>query len=153
MHNPVNTFISFGLLISVVGGSFYYVYDTAPIKPWTGITLGLTITPQAAETLGLERDHGFLIITIAPSSPADRAGLRGGSGDNPVIINEQQVSVDGDIIVSMDGREINQLEDICAVLAQKQVGDSVRFEVFRNGSLQQANVTLEELPPGERTTC
>ncbi len=153
MHNPVNTFISLGLLISVVGGSFYYVYATAPIKPWTGITLGLTITPQAAEMLLLGRDDGFLIIAIAPSSPADRAGLRGGSGDNPVIIDGKQVSVDGDIIVSMDGREISQLADICSVLAQKQVGDNVRFEVSRNGSLQQANVTLEELPPGERTTC
>lgn len=153
MHNPINTIISFGLLISVVGGSFYYVYATAPIKPWTGIIAGLTIMPEAAVTLGLERDHGFLIITIAPSSPADRAGLRGGTGDNSVIINGDPVSVDGDIIVSMDGREINQLGDICAVLAQKQVGDSIRFEVSRDGSLQLANVTLEELPPGERTSC
>jgi S1-C subfamily serine protease len=153
VHNPVNTLISFGLLISVVGGSFYYVYATAPIKPWTGISAGVTITPDAAEMLGLERDHGFLIILIAPSSPADRAGLRGGSGDNTVLINGQQVSVDGDIIVSMDGREINQLADSCAVLAQKEVGDSVRFEVSRDGSLQQANVILEELPPGERTAC
>lgn len=153
MQNPVNTFISFGLLISVVGGSFYFVSATAPIKPWTGITAGATITPEAAETLGLERDRGFLIIAIAPSSPAERAGLIGGSGDDPVIINGEQVSVDGDIIVSMDGREINQRADICAVLGQKQVGDSVRFEVSRDGSLQQANVILEELPPGATTTC
>ena len=153
MQNPANAFISFGLLISVVGGSFYFVSANAPIKPWTGITAGAAITPEAAEALGLDRDHGFLIIAIAPSSPADSAGLRGGSGDNPVTINGEQVSIDGDIIVSMDGREIIQRADICAVLAQKQVGDSIRFEVYRDGSLRQANVFLEELPPGAMTTC
>jgi S1-C subfamily serine protease len=153
VQNPVNTFISLGLLISVVGGSFYFVSATAPIKPWTGITAGATIDPEAAERLGLERDHGFLIIAIAPSSPAERAGLRGGSGENPVDIDAQHISVDGDIIVSMDGRQINQREDICTVLGQKQVGDSVRFEVSRDGNLQQINVILEELPPGERSRC
>ena len=153
MQNPTNAFISFGLLISVVGGSFYFVSANTPIKPWTGITAGAAITPEAAEALGFDRDHGFLIIAIAQSSPADRAGLRGGSGDNPVTINGEQISIDGDIIVSMDGMEIIQRADICAVLAQKQVGDSVRFEVSRDGSLRQANVFLEELPPGAMTTC
>lgn len=153
MQNPVNTFLSFGLLISVVGGSFYFASANAPIKPWTGLTAGAIITAEDAESLGLERDHGFLIIAIAPSSPAEQAGLRGGSGVNTVLINGEQVPVDGDIIVSMDGMEINQRADICAVLGQKQVGDRVRFEVSRDGNLQQIDVILEELPRGARSTC
>lgn len=151
MHNPVNTFISFGLLISVVGGSFYFVYANAPQKPWTGITDGLFLNPARAEALGLDREQGLLIFTIIQGSPADKAGLRGSS--DSVTINETEVPIGGDIIVGMDDSQISRIEDVCAVLAQKQVGDSVRFEVSRDGDLQQANVILEELPPGATTTC
>lgn len=151
MQNPVNTFISFGLLISVVGASFYFVSATALIKPWTGITDGRFLTPAAAEALGLNQEQGFLIFTIAEGSPADRAGLR---GSNDVVIKEdRQIPIGGDIIVSMDGRQIIGIDDVCAVLAEKQVGDSVRFEVSSDGNLREANVILEELPPGATTTC
>lgn len=153
MHNPVNTAISFSLLIAVVGGSFYYVYATAPIKPWTGITDGGFLTPAAAEALGLDQEHGFLIFTIAASSPADKAGLRGGDADDSVTLNGRQIPVGGDIIVSMDGRQINGIEDICEILGQKQVDDKVMVEVSRDGNLQQANIFLEGLPPGEITEC
>lgn len=151
MHNPVNSFISVGLLISVVGGSFYYVYATAPIKPWTGITDGGFLTPDAAEMLGLDREQGFLIFTITESSPADKAGLRG--SNNVFEIEGRRIPIGGDIVVSMDGRQIVRLDDVCAVLAQKEVGDSVRFEVSRDGNLQETNVILEELPSGATTEC
>ena len=151
MQNPANAFISFGLLISVVGGSFYFVSANAPIKPWTGITDGGFLTPDAAEVLGLSQEHGFLIFTITESSPADRAGLRG--SDDVFVIEDRQIPIGGDIIVSMDGRQINVIDDVCGVLGQKQVGDSVRFEISRDGGLQQANVFLEELPPDATTMC
>jgi len=151
VQNPTNTFISFGLLISVVGGSFYFVSANAPIKPWTGITDGGFLTPDAAEMLGLDQEHGFLIFTITDASPADRAGLRG--SDDVFVIEDRQIPIGGDIIVSMDGRQINVIDDVCTVLGQKQVGDSVRFEVSRDGSLRQANVFLEELPPDATTMC
>jgi S1-C subfamily serine protease len=151
MQNPVNTFISLGLLISVVGASFYFVSASAPIKPWTGIVDGLFLNPARAEALGLNRENGLLIVTITPDSPADKAGLRGSNG--VVTIDGTQVPIGGDIIVSIDGTQINEINDVCGVLAQKQIGDSVRFEISRDSNLQGANVILEELPSGARTTC
>ena len=153
MHNPVNTVISFGLMIAVVGGSFYYVYATAPARPWTGITFGGIISADTPEELRRDQNHGFLIVTIAPASPADRAGLRGGSAEGSVVIDGQQIPTGGDIILSIDDRQINQRDDICAVLGQKQVGDSVVFEIAREGNVIDVNVTLGELPPGENTFC
>ena len=152
MHNPVNSAISFGILFAVVGGSFFFVSETAPPRLWTGIIAGGIITPDAPEELRRDQDHGFLILAIAPSSPADRAGLRGG-GEETIVIGNQEIPIGGDIIVRIDNVQINQREDICAVLGQKQVGDSAVFEVSRDGSLQEFNVVLEELPPGERTSC
>ena len=151
VHNPVNTAISFGLLISIVGGSFYYVYATDPIDPWIGITTGVVITPERAEALGIDQEYGFLIFTIAPASPADKAGLRG--SNNVTTIDGEPVPVGGDIIVSMDGRQINGVEDICAVLTQKQISESIRFAVVRDNNSLEAEVILEEAPPQSRSSC
>lgn len=152
VHNPVNTVISFVLLIVIVAGSFYYVYALAPRGPWLGIADGGYLSPQVSETLGLEQDSGILVFAIAPQSPADKAGLHGG-GAEMVEIGGRTIPVDGDIIISLDGRQITNSEDVCAVMGQKQVGDSVRVGVSRDGSLLEFNVMLEESPPGESPEC
>lgn len=153
MHSPVTSAISFVLLAAIVGGSFYYVYANAPVKPWTGILAGGIITPDTPVELRRDQDHGFLIIAVAPSSPADLAGLRSGGSEGSIVIDGEEIPIGGDIIVSMDGRSINELDDICAVLHQKQVGDSVVFKVSRDGSMFETNVVLGELPQGQRTFC
>ena len=153
VHNPVNTAISFGLLIAVVGGSFYYVYSGGPVEvpkaPWIGIASGGILTPELAEALGQEQ--GFLIVEITPGSPADRAGLRG--ANNVTVIGEQEIPVGGDVIVSMDDRRIGAREDICAALTQRQVGDTMSLVIDREGNLQEVDLLLEELPPQARFVC
>jgi S1-C subfamily serine protease len=152
VQNPVNAVISFAVLAVIVGGSFYYVYALAPRGPWMGIVSGTYLNPQVSEILGLEQDSGILVFTVAPQSPAEKAGLRGG-GAEIVEIGGQRIPVDGDIIVSMDGRQIVDEQDVCAVLGQKQAGDSVRVGASRDGSLLEFNVMLEESPPGESSGC
>jgi S1-C subfamily serine protease len=152
VHNPVNSAISFGLLIAVVGGSFYYVYAFTPRGPWLGISAGGFLDSEAAGLLGLDQEQGYLIFTVEPSGPASKAGLRGGS-DDIVLIGDRPIPIDGDIIVSMDDRQINVPDDVCSVLDQKQVGDTVRIAAIRDGSLQEFNLVLEEAPPGQSSRC
>lgn len=155
MNNPVNIAISFVLLIAVVGGSFFYVSSLGtvqlPPEPWIGITDGLIVTPDAAEALGLSQNHGLLIYTIAPASPADNAGLRGAT--NVTIINGQEIPTGGDIVVKMDDKEISSPEDVCTVLAQKQVDDNISFVIDRNGEVMTIDLILERLPPQATTIC
>lgn len=155
MHNPLNIAISSVLLIAVVGGSFFYVSSGGPVelppKPWIGITEGLVLTPARAEALGLNQQNGLLIMTIAPGSPAEKAGLMG--ANNVTVINGVNVPTGGDILVSIDDRPINGPEDVCAVLAQKEVGDSSKFVIDRNGKEQEIDVVLEELPSQTMSTC
>ena len=155
MHNPLNIAISSVLLIAVVGGSFFYVSSGGPVelppKPWIGITDGLFVNPAAAEALGLSQQHGLLIYTIAPASPADKAGLRGAS--NVTIIEGRQIPIGGDIVVNMDDKQIGTPEDVCTVLAQKKVGDNISFLIDRNGVVQRVDLILEELPLEARTLC
>jgi S1-C subfamily serine protease len=139
LHNPVPTAISFALLISVVGASFYYVYATNPKEPWLGIE-GSNVTPPIAQTLGLQEPRGFLIFAVETTSPADVAGLKG--GDRVVTIDGRPVVLGGDVIIAIDNMEIQGAEDIESLLATKTIGDSVSFTVIRGNSTQDFNVVL-----------
>lgn len=116
-----------------------------------GIVAGLFLNPSRAEALQLDQDHGILIYMIAPSSPAAKAGLQG--ADDEVVISGEVVPIGGDIIVSMDGRQINGPDDVCSAFEQKRVGDSMRLVIDREGSLQEVNLILEEAPPGRSPEC
>jgi S1-C subfamily serine protease len=139
LQNPINTVISFGVLISVVGTSFYYVSATDEGQPWLGIE-GSNVTPAIAQTLGLQEPVGFLIFSVEPSSPAETAGLRG--GDRVVTIDERPVVLGGDVIIAVDNIQIEDAQDIEAQLIQKSVGDIVEFTVIRGSLTEQIDVRL-----------
>ena len=139
MQIPINTVISFGVLISVVGASFYYVSATDAAQPWLGIE-GSNITPAIAQTLGLQESAGFLIFSVEPSSPAEAAGLEG--GDRVVTIDGRPVVLGGDVIIAVDNIQIEDAQDIEAQLIQKSVGDVVEFTIIRGSSTVQFEVKL-----------
>ena len=139
MHNPVNTSISFILLISVVGASFYYVYATHAKEPWIGIE-GSNVTSAIAQTLGLQEPRGFLIFAVETGSPAEVAGLKG--GDRVVMIDGRPVVLGGDVIIAIDNMQIQEAKDIEAFLANKTIGDSVRFTVIRGNSALNFDVVI-----------
>lgn len=139
MHYPVNTVISFTVLISVVGASFYYVYATDATEPWLGIE-GSNITPAIAQILGLEQPIGFLIFSVEPGSPAEQAGLRG--GDRVETVDGRPVVIGGNVIIAVDNTQIEDAQDIEAQLIHKRVGDVVEFTVIRGSSTQEIEVTL-----------
>ncbi len=101
--------------------------------PWLGISGGL-ITAEAAAALGLPADQtGILIGDVIAGSPAANAGLRGGS--NP------------DVIIGVDGRQINAFDDLLGYLVQQTVvGQTVELQILRDGQLQTVNVTLLARP-------
>lgn len=139
MHNPVNTAISFAVLISVVGASFYYVSATDAPELWLGIE-GSNVTPAIAQTLGLQEPSGFLIFSVEPSSPAEVAGLRG--GDRVVTIEGSPVVLGGDVIVAVDNIQIQDAQDIEAQLSQKSIGDVIEFSVVQGSSTEEIDVEL-----------
>jgi S1-C subfamily serine protease len=141
VHNAVNTVISFGLLVCIVGGSFYYVYATDPKESYLGIG-GRGVTPAVAQELGLQEARGLLIFVVDKGSPADVAGLRG--GDRTMIIDGQQVRLGGDVIIAIDNVQIQGIDDAEALLANKVSDDSVKFTIIRNNATLDVNVIVGE---------
>ena len=131
--------ISFVVLISIVGASFYFVSATDIEEPWLGIE-GSNLTPAIAQALGLQEPVGFLIFSVEPSSPAEVAGLRG--GDRVVTIDGRAVVLGGDVIIAVDNIQIQDAQDIGAQLIQKSIGDVIEFTVIRDGSTEEIDVEL-----------
>jgi serine protease Do len=86
-----------------------------------------TVTPLLAAGLHLSRDWGAVLADVEPGGPADRAGL-----------------AIGDIVLSVDGKAIENGRQLNVTLYRKSVGDVVRLEVLREEQLKSVNVSVAE---------
>jgi serine protease DegQ len=85
----------------------------------------IQITPQLDEQLGLGVDYGAGIEEVAPGSGAARGGIR-----------------PGDVIVSLDGKRIETVEDLFAELNQRRPGERVSVAVVRDRERRRVTVVL-----------
>src|SRR5262245_778457 len=88
-----------------------------------------TVTPVLAAGLKLPRDWGAVLSDVVPGGPADRAGL-----------------AVGDLIVSVDGKPIENGRQLNVTLYRRAVGDVVRLEVLREGQPKTVVVSVAERP-------
>jgi len=86
-----------------------------------------TVTPVLAAGLGLSRDWGAVLADVMPGGPADRAGL-----------------AVGDLVLSVDGKPIENGRQLNVTLYRKAVGDVVRLEVLRDAQVKTVNVSVAE---------
>ena len=112
--------------------------------PWIGIS-GRDIDPDLARVLELKDAKGFLVITVVDGSPADKAGLKGMSGTQ--IIDGKEYPADGDIIISVDDKEVRKISDILVHLQrEKSVGDEMSLGILRDGEFMHISLELVERP-------
>lgn len=116
--------------------------------PWLGIT-GMDLTPEILSAIGLNNTvtKGVIVISVAQNSPAFKAGITNGSLTNRVNLgNNVTVNSDADIIVGIDNKPVNSMNDMSNYIASKSVMDTIVLNVLRNGTLQNVNVHLMERP-------
>jgi S1-C subfamily serine protease len=100
--------------------------------------------PQLADELEIDAEAGAIIERVEPNSPADEAGLRG--GDQEIEFQALPYEVGGDIIVAVDGKEVVQGTDLSAIVTRLNPGDTVTFEVIRDGERVDVDVKLANRP-------
>jgi serine protease Do len=86
-----------------------------------------TITPIMAKLLELSQDWGVILGDVFPGTPADQSGLRL-----------------GDIILSLNGKQMENGRQFNVNLYSKGVGDTVTLEVMRNGKPMTIETTVIE---------
>src|SRR6266851_5624710 len=97
-------------------------------RPWLGAKLQ-TITSEIAENLGLKRPSGALVAGVSPGGPGARSGLK-----------------TGDVVVAIDGQEVDDPNAFEYRFATKAIGGSARLGVIRGGKEVALSVVLEAAP-------
>ena len=91
---------------------------------------------------GLPADYGLLIVQVVQGSAADRAGLRGGT--EKAFLGNTPIMLGGDLIVSIDGRDVQDQQDLAQVMNNHRAGDTVRVTFYRGKKKMEVNVVLGE---------
>jgi S1-C subfamily serine protease len=103
--------------------------------------------PQLVDRFKLNVDTGAWVQEVTGSSPAERAGLRGGSGS--VTFQAQSYRTGGDVITKVEGQAVEDSAELADRIAQHKPGDEVTLEVHRNGDTKLIKVKLGERPLGD----
>ncbi len=114
-------------------------------RPKIGVD-GVAIEKLVARGIDLPVQKGLLLYTVANGGPAYAAGLRGLSRDAEGDL------VLGDVITSIDGTAIGDLDDLYRYLDKKQIGDTVQVRVVRDGKELTLPVRLTGSAPARTTT-
>ncbi|MGF1463197.1 MAG: Do family serine endopeptidase [Maricaulaceae bacterium] len=99
------------------------------VRPWLGVK-GQTVTNNLALALELDRPQGVVVDAVYPRGPADRAGLKA-----------------GDVILTVDGVEVNDEAALRFRFATRRVGETADVEYVRDGRRRTARARAE--PPVE----
>src|SRR5229473_7552704 len=110
-------------------------------RPALGV-LTLPISPDIASDLGLAADSGLLIIRVTAGGAAERAGLRGGS--ERAYLGNMPIMVGGDLIVAVDGQEVQDQQQLSRIMNSHRAGDAVKVTIYRGKRKMDVNVTLGE---------
>jgi len=110
-------------------------------RPVLGV-ITLAIGPDIADQLGLPADSGLLVQRVLPGGAAERAGLKGGTeraylGNNPIMVG-------GDLIVAIDGQDVQDQPQLAQIMNNHRAGDTVRVTIYRGKRRIDLNLTLGE---------
>ena len=97
-------------------------------RPWLGATLQ-AVTPDIADAMGLDTPIGVLVADVAAGGPAAAAHLKA-----------------GDLIVSIDGSDVDDVGMLNYRLATEGVGGQAKLGIVRGGKRYMTNISLEAAP-------
>jgi serine protease Do len=88
------------------------------------------VNQSLAESFGLKKTAGALVSSVEKDGPAAKAGIE-----------------PGDVILRIDGREVQGSMDVSGYVADLKPGSTAKFEVWRKGASRELTVTIGEMKP------
>jgi S1-C subfamily serine protease len=101
---------------------------------------GRGIWPGLAAALNIPVEHGILIERVTSGGPAARAGIRGGT--RTILAGLQQLTIGGDVLIAIDGKEVTSPADLNLLLNRDSPGDTVALTIVRDGKKMDVRVKL-----------
>ncbi len=97
-------------------------------RPWIGATFQ-NVTPEIAQSLGLDRPRGALVTNVVKGGPADKAGIQS-----------------GDVIVSINDKRIQHINALGYRLTTVGIGNLAKLELLSRGENKETQLTLMAAP-------
>ena len=130
------TGIGFAIPIDLAKELLPQLKDTGHIsRGWLGVYIQ-RVTPELAQSFGLDEPRGALISEIMKGGPAEGSGLK-----------------PGDVIVTFEGKPIQNFSDLPRMVAGTAPGTKVSLEAVRKGKKRTVRVQLGELPDEQKTAA
>lgn len=94
-------------------------------RGYIGINIS-EVDDAIAKSLGMDKPRGIIIQGILPDGAASKEDIK-----------------EGDVILKVDGREVNQPNDLQSYIASKSAGTTVKLLLYRNGKEIERSITLK----------
>ncbi|SDH12392.1 DegQ family serine endoprotease [Roseospirillum parvum] len=104
-------------------------------RGWLGVRIQ-TVTPEFAESLGLDKPRGALVASLTEDSPAASAGIR-----------------PGDVILAFNGQPVPEMRRLPRIVAETEIGQKVKAVVWRDGREQTVEVVVAELDEEQQASA
>ncbi len=101
-------------------------------RGWLGVTIQ-NVTEELADAFEVEADTGAVVASVNAGSPADDAGFES-----------------GDIVLAIDGDEVDSATDLTRQVGSLRAGETYRFDILRGGDRRALNVTIGIRPPEDQ---
>ncbi|MGD8894680.1 MAG: Do family serine endopeptidase [Acidobacteriota bacterium] len=129
----VNAGVGFSVPINVAREILQQLRERGKVvRGWMGVTIS-SMTEDLAATYDLDEAKGAVVNSVTPGSPADEVGIQ-----------------PEDVILSADGRAIEDSSDLSRYIASKAPETEVELSVLRDGERKAISITLGTFP--EETT-
>jgi serine protease Do len=97
-------------------------------RGWLGVQIQ-QVTPEIADSLGMQKVEGALVAEPQPNSPAVKAGIAA-----------------GDVITAVNGKPIKGSRELAREVGMMPPGTSVKFDLLHQGATKNVTLTLGEMP-------
>jgi len=101
-------------------------------RPYIGAEFE-AVTPQIAESLGMEKPTGALVSSVEAAGPAAKAGLK-----------------PGDVVLQLNGKPLESIEALDYRMATLSIGTNASFAVLSKGQQATMDIALERAPEGAK---
>ncbi|AZQ49884.1 Do family serine endopeptidase [Burkholderia cenocepacia] len=127
--------IGFAIPVSTARTVLESIITTGSVtRGWIGVE-PQDVTPEIAESFGLEQKSGAIVAGVLQGGPADKAGIK-----------------PGDILVSVNSEDITDTTKLLNVVAQIKPGTPTKVHVVRKGKQFDVNVVIGKRPPPPKQT-
>ncbi len=103
-------------------------------RPYIGAEFE-AVTPQIAESLGMEKPTGALVSSVEEAGPAAKAGLK-----------------PGDVVLQLNGTTVESIEALDYRMATLSIGAKANFAVLSKGQQATMEIALERAPEGAKAS-